>query len=168
MRSRCDESAKLGNLFEWSTRTFLLGPLVGTALSLPIFDGGKREAGINRARAVYEEEVATYRQSVLNAFREVEDNLADLRILSDQTRSQDAAVAASAHAAKLAHVQYREGAVSFLNVIDADRTVLLQQRTSVRLDGERARATVNLIRALGGGWHGLDANADETKLSSAK
>jgi len=162
------ESAKLGNLFEWSTRTFLLGPLVGTALSLPIFDGGKREAGINRARAVYEEEVATYRQSVLNAFREVEDNLADLRILSDQTRSQDAAVAASAHAAKLAHVQYREGAVSYLNVIDADRTVLQQQRTSVQLDGQRARATVNLIRALGGGWHGLDASAGGTLASSAK
>ncbi|WYX20899.1 efflux transporter outer membrane subunit [Achromobacter xylosoxidans] len=81
------ESSELGNLFQWSSRTFLLGPLVGAALSMPIFDGGRRQAGLDRARAVYEEDVAVYRQTVLNAFREVEDNLANLRILSDQTRA---------------------------------------------------------------------------------
>ena len=162
------ESAKLGDLFNWSTRTFLLGPLVGTALTLPIFDGGRREAGINRARAVYEEDVANYRQSVLKAFGEVEDNLASLRILSDQTHAQDEAVAASARAAKLSHVQYREGSVSYINVIDADRTVLQQQHGSVQLDGERARATVNLIRALGGGWHGVGTTTATTLASSTK
>ena len=151
------ESSKLGDLFNWSSRTFLLGPLVGTALTLPIFDGGRRDAAINRARAVYEEDVANYRQSVLNAFREVEDNLASLRILNDQSRVQDDAVASSARAAKLSHLQYREGALSYINVIEADRSVLQQQRSAVQLDGERARATVNLIRALGGGWHGVDA-----------
>jgi len=162
------ESAKLSDLFNWSSRTFLLGPLVGTALTLPIFDGGRREAGINRARAVYEEDVANYRQSVLKAFGEVEDNLANLRILTDQTRAQDDAVAASTRAAKLSHVQYREGSVSYFNVIDADRTVLQQQRSAVQLDGERARATVNLIRALGGGWHGLDTTTSATLASSTK
>ena len=101
------ESSELGNLFQWSSRTFLLGPLVGAALSMPIFDGGRRQAG--RARAVYEEDVALYRQTVLNAFREVEDNLANLRILADQTRAQDAAVESAARAAKLSHTQYREG-----------------------------------------------------------
>lgn len=155
------ESARLGDLFNWSSRTFLLGPLVGTALSLPIFDGGRREAGVNRARAVYEEDVANYRQTVLTAFREVEDNLASLRILGDQTKAQDDAVQASGRAAKLSHVQYREGSISFLNVIDADRTVLQQQRAAVQLDGERARSTVDLIRALGGGWH-LPANNNVT------
>lgn len=162
------ESAKLGDLFNWSSRTFLLGPLVGTALSLPIFDGGRREAGVNRARAAYEEDVANYRQTVLTAFREVEDNLASLRILGDQTKAQDDAVQASGRAAKLSHVQYREGSVSFLNVIDADRTVLQQQRAAVQLDGERARSTVDLIRALGGGWHAPANNAVETPVAMAR
>ncbi|WP_198299099.1 efflux transporter outer membrane subunit [Bordetella genomosp. 13] len=146
------ESSELGNLFQWSSRTFLLGPLVGTALSLPIFDGGRRQAGVDRARAVYEEDVANYRQTVLSAFREVEDNLANLRLLRGQVEAQDAALQASTRAAHLSQTQYREGSISFLDVIEADRTVLLQQRVSVQLDGERARSTVNLIRALGGGW----------------
>ncbi|WP_162098135.1 efflux transporter outer membrane subunit [Bordetella petrii] len=146
------ESAELGDLFEWSSRTFLLGPLVGAALSLPIFDGGRRQAGLDRARAVYEEDVANYRQTVLTAFREVEDNLANLRILSSQTEAQDAALQASQRAARISHTQYREGSISYLDVIEADRTVLAQQRVSVQLDGERARSAVNLVRALGGGW----------------
>ena len=146
------ESSELGNLFEWSSRTFLLGPLVGAALSLPIFDGGRRQAGLDRARAVYEEDVANYRQTVLTAFREVEDNLANLRILSSQTSAQDAALQASERAARISHTQYREGSISYLDVIEADRTVLAQQRVAVQLDGERARSAVNLIRALGGGW----------------
>ncbi|KAG0772624.1 hypothetical protein G6F22_015584 [Rhizopus arrhizus] len=146
------ESSDLGNLFQWSSRTFLLGPLVGAALSMPIFDGGRRQAGLDRARAVYEEDVAVYRQTVLNAFREVEDNLANLRILADQTKAQDAAVEASARAAKLSHTQYREGSISYLDVIEADRSVLLQQRVAVQLSGEQARSAVELIRAIGGGW----------------
>ena len=146
------ESSELGNLFQWSSRSFVLGPLVGTMLSLPVFDGGAREAGLERARAAYEEDVANYRQTVLNAFREVEDNLAGLRILADQTRLQDDAVQAAARAARLSQIQYREGSVSFLDVIDADRSVLLQRRVASQLEGERARAAVGLIRALGGGW----------------
>ena len=118
---------------------------------------------MDRARASYEEQVATYRGTVLNAFREVEDNLANLRILDDQNRAQDEAVAASSRAAKLSHTQYREGAVSYFSVIDADRTVLQTRRASVTLDGERARSTVNLIRALGGGW-----GSPEMQLSSSK
>lgn len=146
------ESSDLGNLLQWSSRTFLLGPLVGTALSLPIFDGGRRQAGLDRARGVYEEDVAVYRQTVLTAFREVEDNLANLRILADQTRAQDAAVDSAALAAKLSHTQYREGSISYLDVIEADRSVLLQQRVAVQLSGEQARSAVDLIRAIGGGW----------------
>ncbi|MFZ6657183.1 efflux transporter outer membrane subunit [Undibacterium sp. TJN19] len=142
------ESASLGDLLNWSSRTFLLGPL----LSMPLFDGGRRQASVDRAGAAYEEDVANYRQTVLNAFREVEDNLADLRILRDQTQAQDNAVQAAERAAKLSHVQYREGSVSYLNVIDADRTVLQQQRIAAQLDGARAKSAVSLIRAIGGGW----------------
>lgn len=146
------ESSELGNLLQWSSRSFLLGPLIGTALSLPIFDGGRREAGLERARARYEEDVAAYRQTVLTAFREVEDGLSSLRILGKQSEVQDAAVQQAARAAELSQIQYREGSVSYLDVIDADREVLLQQRVSVRLDGDRAQAAVALIRAIGGGW----------------
>lgn len=146
------ESSELGNLFDWSTRTFLLGPLVGAALSLPIFDGGRRQADVDRARAAYEEDVATYRQTVLTAFREVEDNLANLRLLSSQISAQDAALQASTRAARISHIQYDEGSISYLDVIEADRTVLAQQRISVQLDGERAKSAVGLVRALGGGW----------------
>jgi len=146
------ESAELGDLLQWSSRTFLLGPLAGTVLSLPIFDGGRRQAELERSRAAWEEDVARYRQTVLTAFREVEDSLAAVRILGDQTQAQDTAVAAAERAAQLSQLQYREGAASFFEVIDADRSVLQQRRASVQLDGERARATVALIRALGGGW----------------
>jgi multidrug efflux system outer membrane protein len=146
------ESSDLSNLFHWSSRTFLLGPLVGTALSLPIFDGGRRQAGLDRARAVYEEDVANYRQTVLTAFREVEDNLASLRLLHGQTTAQDAALQAATRAASISQMQYREGAVSYLDVLDADRNALQQQRASAQLDGDRASTTINLIRALGGGW----------------
>jgi multidrug efflux system outer membrane protein len=138
----------------------LLGPLVGTALTLPIFDGGRREANVSRARAAYEEDVADYRQAVLAAFGEVEDNLADLRILADQTKAQDDAVQASNRSAALSHEQYREGSIGYFDVIDADRTVLQQRRVAVQLDGDRARSTINLIRALGGGWNGQVASTE--------
>lgn len=146
------ESSQLGDLFQWSSRTFLLGPLVGTVLSLPLFDGGERQAGVDLARARYEEDVAAYRQTVLSAFREVEDGLSSLRILGEQTDVQDAAVQSAARAARLSQIQYREGSISYLDVIDADRMVLQQRRAAVQLDGERARTVVELIRAIGGGW----------------
>lgn len=146
------ESSELSNLLEWSSRTFLLGPLVGSILSLPIFDGGRREANVERARARYEEDVAAYRQTVLQAFKEVEDGLANVRILGEQTQVQDLAVDQASRAARLSQIQYREGSVSYLDVIDADREVLVQKRASVRLDGDRAMAAVALIRAIGGAW----------------
>lgn len=146
------ESGSLGNLFQWSSRTFLLGPLVGTALSIPIFDGGARKGNLANARALYEEDVANYRQQVLVAFREVEDNLSQLRILDAQTKVQAEAVSASDRASTVARAQYREGNVVYLNVLDAQRSALQARRTAVQLQGAQAAATVNLIRALGGGW----------------
>ncbi|MFJ3366880.1 efflux transporter outer membrane subunit [Pseudomonas sp. NPDC086251] len=146
------ESGSLSNLFKWSSRTFLLGPLAGTALNLPIFDGGLRKGNLANARAVYEEDVANYRQQVLVAFREVEDNLSDLRLLEEQTQTQSQAVDASTRAAKVARAQYTEGDVIYLSVIDAERTALQSRRAAVQLQGAQAAATVNLIRALGGGW----------------
>jgi multidrug efflux system outer membrane protein len=146
------ESATLGDLFMWSSRAFLLGPLAGTALTVPLFDGGRRKANLAQARGKYDEDVAQYRQQVLVAFREVEDNLADLRLLDDQMREQNDAVVASQRAAHLSRTQYTEGAVSYLDVIDGERQVLTSQLQASHLSGTQAVATVNLIRALGGGW----------------
>ncbi|MDP5238843.1 efflux transporter outer membrane subunit [Uliginosibacterium sp. 31-16] len=148
------ESAGLGDLFNWTSRSFLLGPLAGTMLNLPIFDGGRRSAALDRAWATHEEQVANYRQSVLNAFREVEDGLAGLRLIDSRIQAQDEAVRASRRALTLAHTQYREGYTSSLEALDADRSLLEQQRLAVQLDGARVRTAVNLIRALGGGWQG--------------
>lgn len=146
------EAATLGNLFMWSSRTFLLGPFAGTVLTLPVFDGGRRSAGVQQARARYDEQVAAYRQQVLVAFREVEDNLSDLRLLDEQIRAQSDAVNASRRAAKLSRTQYEEGQVSYLEVIDSERSVLESQLQANQLTGAQAVSTVNLIRALGGGW----------------
>lgn len=146
------ESSSFGNLFKWSSRSFLLGPLAGTALSIPLFDGGRRKGDLANARATFDERAAGYQQQVLVAFREVEDNLATLRILEDQTRTQGEAVAASTKAAELLRAQYTEGATNYLDVIDAERSVLNARRDAVQLEGLQAIATVNLIRALGGGW----------------
>ncbi len=148
------ESGSAGNLFNWSSRSFLLGPLVGTALNLPIFDGGRREGNLANARAQYEEQVAAYRQQVLTAFKEVENSLADMRILEEQVAVQAEGAQSAADAAQLSRRQYTEGAVNYLDVIDSERTVLQSRRASVQLAGLQAIAAVNLIRALGGGWDG--------------
>jgi multidrug efflux system outer membrane protein len=121
-------------------------------LNLPIFDGGLRTGNLANARAKYEEDVANYRQQVLVAFQEVEDNLANLRVLEDQTQVQNQAVQASARAAQLSRTQYEDGSVAYLEVIDNERTLLQSRLASVQLQGAQAVSTVNLIRALGGGW----------------
>jgi len=161
------ESAQLGHLNDWSSRTFLFGPLAGTMLSLPVFDGGLRKATVAQARAAYEEDVADYRQTVLNGFHEVEDGLADLRILGSQQQAEDDAVQSARRAAQLSHLRYQEGSISYLDVIEADRSVLEQQQQAVQLSGERVRAAVGLIRALGGGWNPPAATAAAASASPA-
>ena len=112
--------------------------------------------------------MATYRQTVLRAFKDVEDNLAHLRLLRDQMHAQDQAVSSARRAAHLSQIQYREGSVSHLNVIDADRSVLQQRRVAVQLDADRAQATVNLIRAIGGSWNTNSVHAQEEVLLLAR
>lgn len=152
------ESGNFGDLFRWSSRTFLLGPLVGTSLNLPLIDGGVRKGNLANAHARLEESVARYRQQVLVAFQEVEDNLSNLRILSAQTGVQNDEVKASTRAAELSRVQYDDGSVAYLNVIDSERVQLQAELVAVRLRGARATSTVNLVRALGGGWDGFPLN----------
>jgi multidrug efflux system outer membrane protein len=148
------ESADLGNLTQWSQRTFLLGPLIGTALSLPLFDGGRRKADIARARSVYEEKVAEYRKTVLQAFREVEDALVSMNTLDQRIVHQREAEEASSRVAMSANSRFDQGDVDYLVVVDAERTHLRCRQWLIQSHGERARATVDLVRALGGGWEG--------------
>lgn len=145
------ESTDLGDLFKWSSRTWLLGPIAG-ALTMPLLDGGRNKANLAYAQASYEEAIARYRQQVLTAFREVDDSLSGLRVLTDQAREQDAAVIGARRVAQLSQTRYREGMVSYLEVVDAQRGALASQRLATQIAGERAATTVALIRALGGGW----------------
>lgn len=146
------QSDSVGNLFNWSNRTFLLGPLIGTALSMPLFDGGRRKGLQDNAEARLEEDVSQYRQQVLVAFKEVEDSLAELRLLDEQIAAQKASLTAALKTEKLSNKQYKEGQVSHLEVIDAQRQVLQSRLQLNQLVGAQAAASVSLIRALGGGW----------------
>lgn len=146
------ESAELGDLFNWSSRTWALGPLFGTLLSLPLIDGGRNQANLDRSYAVLEESVADYRQRVLAAFAEVEDNLVALRTLAGQADATRDSVASATRAFKIADSRYRAGATGYLDVIDVQRSLLSAQRLDTQIRGARASSTVALIRALGGGW----------------
>lgn len=136
------------DVFNWSSRSWLLGAM----MSLPLIDGGRNKANIGRSEAVLEESVASYRQSVLVAFADVEDNLAGLRILAAQTEQLDNAVVAARRAVDLAHQLYQAGRSGYLDWLDAQRNLAAIERSAVQLRGNRAVTTVALIRALGGGW----------------
>jgi NodT family efflux transporter outer membrane factor (OMF) lipoprotein len=129
---------------------------VGASLSETIFDAGKRKAANEQAWAVYRGQVATYRQTVLTAFQQVEDNLAGLRVLSAETKQQDVATKASQKNLDLSLEQYKLGVASYLNVITAQELLLSNQQTAVTLRMQQMVDTVQLIMALGGGWTNSD------------
>ena len=141
-------SPALGDLFKWSARTWGVGAL----LSLPLFDGGRRAAGVQNAQAELDVALANYRQQVLVAFRDVEDQLAALRLLADQSKAQERAVESAARATALSGSRYRNGYVSQLELLDAQRSELRNRRQALQVQATQYQATVGLIRALGGGW----------------
>lgn len=142
------ESEDLSDLFRWSSRSWVIGAL----LSLPVIDGGRNRNNIARTEAALEESVADYRQNVLRAFAEVEDNLVGLRTLSGQARAIDDAVASARRSTELAGKLYDAGRSSYLDLLDAQRNLANVERSAVQLRGARATTTVALIRSLGGGW----------------
>jgi multidrug efflux system outer membrane protein len=137
-------------VFKWSSRSWVTGAL----LAMPLIDGGRNRNNVIRSEAALEESVATYRQNVLSAFAEVEDNLAGLRILAGQGEQIDAALVSARRSADLARKLYDAGRSSYLELLDAQRNLATVERTAVQLRGNRAVTTVALIRALGGGWDG--------------
>jgi multidrug efflux system outer membrane protein len=141
-------SGEAEDLFKWESRTWALSPSV----AFPIFQGGRNKANLARARAAYEEGVALYRQKVLVAFREVEDNLAALVFLREQVRARTAASAAATQAARLAYERYKAGAVNFLETVDAEQARLQNEIARLLAETEQQLATIRLVKALGGGW----------------
>jgi len=142
------ESSQIHNLLSgpsgfWS--------LAGSAAEL-IFDGGLRRGITEQARANYDKSVDTYRQTTLTAFQEVEDNLAALRVLENEARIQDGAVAAAQHSLDLSNSRYKGGVASYLEVTTAQSAALGDERTSVDILTRRMAASVLLIKALGGSW----------------
>ena len=145
-------SIDAGQLFTAPFRFWSLG----AAVAQPLFDGGARSAASDQAVAAYDEEVALYRQTVLTGFQEVEDNLAALRILADEATVQDEVLEGSRRNVELTLNQYNAGVVSYLNVIVAQATLLQNERTSAQLRGRRLTASINLVKAAGGGWSAED------------
>lgn len=142
-------SGDIDRLFEADSRIWSFGP----RLYLPIFQGGRNRANFARSEAAYTEAVAQFRQRVLVAFREVQDALTATRLLREQSIAQERALAAAQRASARAQTRYDAGFVSYLEVIDAQRTALGLERASTQLAAQRLNTSVALIKALGGGWH---------------
>lgn len=138
---------------------------VGAALAQTIFDAGRRRAVTEQSWANYQRTVANYRQTALTAFQEVEDNLSTLRLLSQELQQQDAAVKSSQRYLTLATDRYKLGIDSYLNIITAQTTLLGNQRTAVNLRMQQMMATVQLIKALGGGWQASELTSSPDLLT---
>jgi len=141
-------SGDVEKLFEANSLNWNIGP----SISVPLFAGGKNRAYMERARAAHDEALANYRQAILVSFSDVENALASLRNLSTQTEAQHRARASAQEAAKIAHARYEAGTSPYLNVFEANRSLLLTERACATLAGQRLIASVSLIKALGGGW----------------
>lgn len=149
------ESTSLTNLLSGPSGFFS----AGASALVTVFDAGRRSSVSEQARAVYEQNAANYRETVLNAFREVEDNLASLRILAEETKTQQAAVAAAEHFVELSTIRYKGGVASYLEVTTAQGIALTNQRLEVDIRGRRMTSSVLLIQALGGGWRASELPA---------
>jgi len=138
---------------------------LGPALAQVIFDAGLRRAQTAQAIATYDENVANYRQTVLNAFQEVEDSLSGLSVLAQAAQTQQQAVDASQRALKIANDRYTGGLVTYLDVITAEQTLLDTQRLATQILGQRLVTSVGLVKALGGGWDASSLQSIQVKAT---
>ncbi len=142
------ESTDLSKWLTWPSRFWSLGPSVSEF----VFEGGLRRAQTEQARAAYDAAVATYRETVLTAFQQVEDNLAALRILENEASAQERAVNAAKRSLNQALNQYKIGTTSYLTVVTAQTALLTNEVTANSILYRRMAAAVGLVQALGGGW----------------
>jgi NodT family efflux transporter outer membrane factor (OMF) lipoprotein len=142
------QSSMISNLLSLPNRYWSFG----AALAQTLFDAGLRQAQNPQAIAFYDQSVATYRQTVLRSFQDVEDNLSALRILMEEADVQEEAVTAARQVVAITTNQYKAGTTSYLAVIVAQATALAAERSAISVLGRRLTASVGLIKALGGGW----------------
>ncbi len=151
------QSSVIGSLLSFPNHYWTLG----AALAQAIFDGGLRTAQKEQAIAAYDQTVASYRSTVLTSFQEVEDNLVALDLLAQEATVQQEAVVAARQSATIAQNQYRAGTTSYIAVVVLQANALNNERTALGITARRLTASVNLVRAMGGGW-------DATQLAVAK
>jgi outer membrane protein, multidrug efflux system len=156
------QSAELSDLFSWESRVWSFGP----SISLPIFAAGRNAAGLEKAKAAYEEAVAAYRQTILIAFKDVDDALAGLLFLDEESLARNAAATSARKSAELAITRFRNGVTDYLDVIDAERTRLDNELSVIRVDTERVASTILLVKAMGGGWVATPEPKDGTKTTA--
>src|SRR6202453_4379851 len=142
------ESSTFKHLFDWPSRFWSIGPTI----SETIFDAGLRRATVNQYIFTYNADVASYRQTVLTAFQQVEDYLAGVRILSQQILQQQAAAQSAQRFVDLETARYETGVDPYIDVVTAQNTLLTDQQTLATLHTQVMTASVQLIEALGGGW----------------
>jgi NodT family efflux transporter outer membrane factor (OMF) lipoprotein len=143
------ESTALSQLFDWPNRFWSFGP----TLAQTLFDGGAHRAANAQARALNDQAVANYRQTVLTALQSIEDNLASLRILAQELTEQHNAAVAAQHTVALSVTRYRNGIDSYVNVITAQNAFLSSREAELQVQLRQLTASVNLINNLGGGWN---------------
>src|SRR5256885_9292510 len=142
------QSLNADMLFSWQSRVAQIVPRI----SIPLFQGGRLRANLEETKARYRQTVAAYVEQVLVAYSDVEDALTDLHLFGDQVASLRDAVTESRNYLRLAQVQYRQGLVDYLLVIDAERTLLANQLSLAQAVNFQMDASIHLIKALGGGW----------------
>jgi NodT family efflux transporter outer membrane factor (OMF) lipoprotein len=146
------QTGTISQWFTWPSKYWSVGPTVSETL----YDAGRRHAQVLQARDAFDATIASYRQTVLNAFQQVEDNLAALRILSQEATAQDLAVKASERALSVSTDQYKAGTADYLTVITSQAIALANEQTAVNLLTRRMTSSVLLVEALGGGWNSAD------------
>ena len=143
------ESSSFLHWISWPSRFWSVGPQLAETL----YDAGRRRATVNQSVAAYDAAVANYRQTVLTAFQQVEDNLAALRVLESEAKAEDGAVQAAQNSLDISTYQYKAGTVNYLTVITEQAILLQDQVQALSILTRRMSSSVLLIEALGGGWN---------------
>jgi len=157
-------SSSASNWLEWPSRFWSIGP----AAAMTLFDGGRRSAVSDQAQAAYDGTVAAYRQTVLTAFQDVEDNLSELAILAEAAQVEELAVKAARRSVAQTTNRYEAGAASYLEVVIAQTFALANERSAVDISRRRMMASVRLVKATGGDWSVADLPPGDAKVAEKK